>query len=143
MKNIVNLLLLGFIFSGFCFAQADINVVIEINNIAVNGGTVHLAIFSSADSFRKETPEYGGEVPALNAVMTFEITLPAGEYVITAYQDANNNGRIDIGLFGIPRELVGVSNYFGRGFPSQNFERQKVKVDRTSGRVVLNLYKFF
>ena len=142
MKNI-NFLLLGFIFSGFCHAQADINAVIEINNIVINGGTVHLAVFSSNDSFKNQTPEYGGDIPALNAAMTFEITLPAGEYVITAYQDANNNGRIDIGLFGIPRELVGVSNYFGRGFPSQNFERQKVKVDSTANRVVLNLYKFF
>jgi uncharacterized protein (DUF2141 family) len=47
-----------------------------------------------------------------------EVSLPHGEYVLTAYQDANNNGILDLGLFKFPKEMVAISNYFGRGFPT-------------------------
>jgi len=37
----------------------------------------------------------------------FPLAVFHNEYVISVYQDANNNGRLDYGLFGIPKELVG------------------------------------
>jgi uncharacterized protein (DUF2141 family) len=68
--------------------------------------------------------------------------LPIGEYVITAFQDANNNQRLDFGLFGRPRELVGISNFFGRGNPSRNFDRQKILVNNSTGKITIGLYRF-
>jgi len=142
MKNLINFFLLSLIFAGYCSAQAGSNFTIEFNNVVINGGTVYVAIFASAESFRRETPEYYFDfAPAQNTVAC-AYSLPSGEYVISAYQDANNNGKMDFGLFRIPRELVGISNYFGRGFPSQNFDRQKVAVNSNTDKVIINLYKF-
>ena len=43
--------------------------------------------------------------------------VPAGTYAIRFYQDTNDNGVLDLGLFGIPKEGVGCSND-ARGFMS-------------------------
>jgi len=141
MKKYKIFLLLGLIISNYCFAQTA-NVAIEINNIVVNGGIVYMAIFSKADSFRREEPDFLFEIKADNTTMAQELILPNGEYVITAIQDANNNKRLDFGLFGIPRELVGISNFYGRGFPFKNFERQKILIDKTTEKIIINLYSF-
>jgi uncharacterized protein (DUF2141 family) len=50
-----------------------------------------------------------------------EINLPEGEYVINAYQDINNNDKVDLGLLFIPKEPVGITNYNG-GIPG-NFNK--------------------
>ena len=122
MKKCIIFLLFGLIFSNYCFARAE-NITIEINNIVVNGGIVYIGIFSNAESFRKEEPDFLFELEATNKNITQELLLSNGEYVITAFQDANNNKKLDFGLFGNPKELVGISNFNGRGFPSRNFER--------------------
>jgi len=142
MKKFTILLLVGLIFCNYCFSQTG-NITIETNNIVINGGIVYIGIFSNAESFRKEEPEFLFELEAANTTIFQELLLPNGEYVITAIQDANNNKKLDFGLFGIPRELVGISNFNGRGFPSRNFERQKILVDKTMKRIIINLYSFY
>lgn len=63
--------------------------------------------------------------------------IPAGEYAIQVYQDTNNNRRLDFGLFGIPREPVGISNWNGRGIPG-NFDRHKVSIN-SGTRIVIQI----
>jgi uncharacterized protein (DUF2141 family) len=142
MRKLICFLLLGCAFSGYCPAQAENNFAIEINNIVINGGTVYIGIFSTAESFSREEPDFLFELEAVNTTMVQELSLPNGEYVISAIQDANNNKKMDYGLFGIPRELFGISNYNGRGFPSRSFDRQKVLIDRTTRKIIINLYSF-
>jgi len=142
MKKYICYLILSLIISCYCFAQTVNNITIEVNNIAINGGTVYIAIFSTAESFRREEPDYLFVLEAVNTAIVQRLTLPNGEYVISAFQDANNNKTLDFGLLGIPRELVGISNFNGRGFPSRNFDRQKISVDRTTDRITITLYRF-
>jgi len=143
MKKFICYLVLSWIFSCYCLAQTvNNNVAIEINNVVINGGTVYVAIFSTAESFRKEEPDYLFELDAVNTTIVQRLALPNGEYVITAIQDANNNKKLDFGFLGIPRELFGLSNFNGRGFPSRNFDRQKIFVDRATNRIIIDLYSF-
>ena len=142
MRKLAVFLLLICIISSFCPAQTVKNITIEVTNIVINGGTVYIGIFSTAESFRREEPEFLFELEAVNTTMIQELSLPNGEYVITAMQDANYNKKLDSGLLGIPRELIGISNYNGRGFPSRNFDRQKILVDRTTGNIIIGLYGF-
>jgi uncharacterized protein (DUF2141 family) len=41
--------------------------------------------------------------------------LPAGTYAVACFHDENKNGKLDTGLFGIPREATVASNH-ARGF---------------------------
>jgi uncharacterized protein (DUF2141 family) len=144
MKKVICLLCLFFTLSVYCFSQAanNMTVTIVITNVITNGGRIYLAVCSTAENFRNETPDFSFVLEADNTILSQELSLPSGEYVITAYQDANNNQRIDYGLFGIPKELVGMSNYSGNGYPSKNFDRQKIMVNNSTGRITIGLYKF-
>ena len=144
MKKGIVLLFLLCVFYGYCFSQAanTTAITVEITNIAVNGGKVYLAIFANADEFKREQPYVAYEIGDNNANTSHRLLLPHGEYVISAFQDANGNGKLDYGLFGIPKELVGISNYFGDGFPSKSFDKQKTLINNTTEKITIGLYKF-
>jgi len=117
-------------------------VVVEITNVAVNDGIVYITVFANANEFRREEPSFHFAVESNRTVVSQQITLPAGEYLIAAFQDSNNNGQLDSNLFGVPRELVGISNYSGRGFPSRDFNRHKIPINSSTGTITIGLYKF-
>ena len=144
MKKAVILLVLAFVFCGVCFSQTakTVNATIEITNVVVNGGKVILAIFATSESFKEEKPEIVFELQDDKTSLIKEVLLARGEYVVTALQDANNNKLCDYDHLGLPKELVGISNYFGHGFPTKNFDHQKVLIDEKTGIIVIGLYKF-
>ena len=143
MKKVIFLIIFSFVFLCYGFSQApEVNIRVDITNVAVNGGTIYLVFFSTAENFRNESPDYAFALQAQSGTVSQELSLPAGEYVISAFQDANNNQRLDSNFLGVPRELVGISNYFGRGLPSRNFDRQKIPINSSTGTVTIGLYRF-
>jgi len=64
--------------------------------------------------------------------------LPQGECMVWAYQDGNNNGKLDSGIFGIPKEPIGLTNYGGKGVPG-GFNKHKVPVNRDTAKITINL----
>jgi uncharacterized protein (DUF2141 family) len=143
MKKSVLLIFFIFVISGVCFSQGNnVNITVDVTNIVVNGGKVYLAIFANAEQFRKEEPFIALELRDSGASASQQVSLPPGEYVVSAFQDANNNQKMDYNLIGIPRELVGISNYDGKGLPTKNFDRQKIMLNNTSGRITIGLFKF-
>ena len=143
MKKIIALSFLFCFFSGFCFSQTvnNVTVTIELTNVVINGGKVTLIIYSTAERFKAETPDFIFTFGDNNAVVSQEVSLPAGEYVITGWQDANGNGKMDYGLFGVPKEFFAISNYFGKGFPTKSFDKQKILINNKTGKIVIGLYK--
>jgi uncharacterized protein (DUF2141 family) len=144
MKKFLVLSFFFFFFFGYCFSQTvnSVTIVIEITNVVIKGGKVYLSIFTNAESFKNEVPDFTYTLEDNNTILSQELSLPAGEYLITAWQDANGNVKMDYGLFGVPKELVGLSNYFGKGYPSKSFDKQKVLINNTTGKIVIGLYKF-
>jgi uncharacterized protein (DUF2141 family) len=143
MKKIIIFMILFILFSSYCFSQAaSVNITVEITNVVINDGKVYLAIFANAESFRKEEPMLAFELEPNNTVVSQVVSLPAGDYVISGFQDANNNQKLDYRLLGIPRELVAISNYDGKGIPTKNFDKQKIPINSTTGKVTIGLYKF-
>lgn len=58
----------------------------------------------------------GKRVPVDRSVVLVRFDpVPAGTYAIRFFQDDNQNDKLDLGLFGIPKEGVGASND-ARGF---------------------------
>jgi uncharacterized protein (DUF2141 family) len=144
MKKVIALSFLFCLFSGYCFPQTvnNANTTIEITNVVVNGGRVYLAIFSTAEEFKQEKPYLAYEFADNNASVSQAVSLPSGEYVVSAFQDANGNKEMDYNFLGIPKELVGISNYYGKGFPAKSFDKQKILINNSTGKVTIGLYKF-
>ena len=115
--------------------------VLEITNVAANGGQVHVSIFYTAEEFKKEIPSFGFTLESEDTVITRELELPEGAYLFSAYQDGNNNGKCDFFL-GIPRETVAISNHSGKGIPPRDFDRLKVPVNASTEKVTIRLQKF-
>ena len=135
-------LLLFFVFCTANIFAENVTVIIDITNVVVNDGKVFLAIFFNADEFRREEPTISFALDSNRTILTQEVSLPPGEYLISAFQDRNGNGTLDFNFLGIPRELVGISNFNGRGFPSRNFDRHKIPINNTTGRVTIGLHRF-
>jgi uncharacterized protein (DUF2141 family) len=82
--------------------------------VAVTGvrnakGVVHVDI-CTPETFLKDCA-WSGEAPARAGTTIVTITgLPPGRYAAQGTHDENSNGKVDRGLFGIPKEGVGFSN---------------------------------
>ena len=75
-----------------------------------NKGNIVLSVYDSPEHFRKQALQVL-RVPTVTAQhQPITLSLPAGTYAISVYQDANANGKIDRNLIGIPTELGGFSN---------------------------------
>jgi len=140
MRKIIFVLFLLTLFSSTSFSQTK-KFILEITNVTVNGGRVHVSIFFTAEEFKREIPSTGVTLESTGTVISHEFDLPIGEYLFSAYQDANNNGECDFFL-GIPRELVAISNHTGRGIPPRDFNRLKVPVNAATDKVTIRLQKF-
>ena len=123
--------------AGNCFAN-DVPVIIEINGVIVGGGLIHVAVFSNENDFKKGIRSVSFILEPATAVLNHELELSEGEYVVSVFQDVNNNGIQDDGAFGIPKEPVGVTNYNLRGAPG-TFKNLKVPVNNNSTRIVINM----
>ena len=138
----VGLYLLVLIAAGFAqTSNAQCTVTVEITNIVVGGGKIYLAIFGSAEEFRRETPSAHYEYPDTRTSASLDITLPAGEYLMVAFQDANGNQTLDRNILGVPREIMGMTNYNGRGLPARDFNRHKITVNGSTGRISIGLFR--
>ena len=86
------------------------SLTLEVHDIEKTGGYLYVAIYNTAESFLKQ-PATAFRVEATDTLLTIPCRgLPAGEYAISLFHDANGNGRLDIGNFGIPTERYGFSN---------------------------------
>jgi uncharacterized protein (DUF2141 family) len=71
-------------------------------------GDLHLAVYDSENGFATQQTLFSLIQPCSGEPIGIEITLPApGAYVLAAFHDRNNNGRLDTNLFGVPTEPYG------------------------------------
>lgn len=85
------------------------SITIEVGNVRNSRGKVFVDICPQ-NRFLEDTCAYHAEVPAhAGTTMVTVHNVPAGEYAAQAFHDENNNGEVDRGLFGIPKEGVGFS----------------------------------
>ena len=116
----------------------NIQTTIEINGVVINDGLVYVAVYSNENDYKNEAAFVSFVLQPDNTVLTYSIELPEGEYVVSAFQDRNNDGRLNTIIFGIPTEHVGKTNYNLRGVPG-NFNRLKVPVNNSSRRLIVNM----
>lgn len=124
----------------FCalVAADELNVTLEITGVKVNGGTVYIAVYDNAEAFKNDQPCRTFIVEPDSAAVYVLTNLNEGYYRIAVFQDENGNGKLDTGLFGIPKEPFGISNYKGRGKPG-DFEKLKLWIGQGADKAAVNL----
>jgi len=125
--------------AGSLFAD-NINTTIEISGIKVNGGLVYVAVYSNENDYKTETTSIKFILDPVSGTITRSLELPEGEYVVSVFQDSNNDGELNTGLFGMPSEPVGKTNYNLKGAPG-GFNKLKAPVNRNSAKLTVNMGK--
>ncbi|MDR1867635.1 MAG: DUF2141 domain-containing protein [Treponema sp.] len=126
--------------SGVVAFADTVHVILEINGVAVHGGQLYGAVYSNEDEYKNERYFDSFLLESSDTTIRYELDLPTGDYVIVIYQDTNDNGTLDKGLFGIPKEPFGFTNY-SRGIPG-NFRRLKTPVNAEVKAITVNIGKY-
>ena len=138
MHRTICFLCVLFMFMAVGYTFANNNITLEINGVVVQGGLVYVAVYSSENDYKAETPSTRFVLNPTNKRISHNLELPNGEYVVSVFQDVNSNGVLDANIFGIPREPVGITNYNGIGRPG-SFQGLKVPVYNNSSGITVNI----
>ncbi len=102
------------VFSANLHAQEKNNTLtLEINNIESFDSKLYVGIYNSEKDFKNKSNAVDSAVLVPSSKgLKLKFNIPAHKYYAAAgFQDLNNNGKLDTGVFGIPVEPVCVSEY--------------------------------
>jgi uncharacterized protein (DUF2141 family) len=89
------------------------SITVRVAGLRSNNGQVGCALYNSAKGYPKDA---SAALESLfcpidkNACACAFRPVPAGTYAIACFHDENGNGKLDTGIFGIPKEGVCASN---------------------------------
>lgn len=92
---------------------AESPVRVTVHNLRNEKGVILLSLYASGDGFPSDASKAVKLAKVKVTGAQTEIVLegiPAGSYAIALLHDENNNGKMDTGMFGIPKEGYGASN---------------------------------
>ena len=101
------------VFSIVCFTGQSFadELRITLTGVPKSEGTVLIGVLASEAAYKEdEAPIATVTEKAQAGDMSFVITLPSGTYGVQAMHDLNDNGELDTGFMGIPKEPWGFSN---------------------------------
>ena len=90
--------------------------------------------------YKKREPLEKLTLKTTGETITARVTLPEGEYFISAYQDINDNGKFDTNFIGFPKEPIGIANFIGTSMPG-DFDKHKVLINTNNPEVPLTIIK--
>jgi uncharacterized protein (DUF2141 family) len=84
-------------------------IEVAVTNVQQAKGRVHVDICSEK-LFMGSDCVYSGEAQAvLGTTIVIVPNVPPGHYAAQVFQDLNSSGKLERGLFGIPKEPIGIS----------------------------------
>lgn len=111
--NILWIAILTFFSMNASISVKESPIHITIHNLRNEKGYVLLSLYNTEAGFPSEASKAFKQVKTKVNGNAVEITvdqIPAGQYAISVLHDENNNGKMDTGAFGIPKEGYGASN---------------------------------
>lgn len=88
--------------------SAQVNVT--FTGLTPESSTLYIGIYDRENEFMGDKVHYIAEVRVKNSTLKWTCNdLAPGKYALTVYQDVNNNGKMDKGMFGAPKEPYGFS----------------------------------
>ena len=126
--------------SGFA-DEVSARIVVTIIGFESDAGQVMVALWDDADRF----PTGENHVAALRAVIKDGsaqlefIDVAPGEYALSVFHDENDNGELDTGFMGIPKEPIGASNDARGRFGPPKFDDARFQVDGGVVELTVNL----
>ena len=126
------------LFTAFSAKAGDLRV--QLSGIEKNDGVVRVALFSDEHAFESNQPTRQAKTPARveGVWVAFENVVP-GQYGISAFQDVNNNEKLDTSFIGLPKEPYGFSQNARGKFGPPGFNEIAVEIGSEPETVKINL----
>ncbi len=96
-------------------------ILFTVTGIKNDKGTLRCGLFPESTWLDTSVRSVVAEIIDSRAVCQFE-EVPPGTYGISSYHDKNDNGRMDRGAMGIPKEAYAASNNARGSFGPPKFE---------------------
>lgn len=96
--------------AGLFLTPTPHTVNVTVSSSSAESGPIRLAVYASETDFAQKRAVASAVSPRAGAEVELQLALPApGTYVLAAFHDLNNNGKLDRNFFGIPTEPYGFS----------------------------------
>ncbi len=132
MKNKASIVsLFALIFMTTAFSASAGNIRLRIQGIKQIKGKAVVSLFNNEKVFLKEGKACRQQILPVNG-SEMEIIfndLPAGDYAVALYQDANSDGKCNLNFFGVPKEGYGFSNNYHPRICAPSFSDTKFRLD--------------
>lgn len=109
MKRILNSIIATVLAAGIGGQAAAADLTVRIEGVEEATGTFHVAVFG-ADGWDENDAVTGRLAPAEEGAELVFTGLEPGAYGIKVYQDVDDNGELNLGMWRIPTEPYGFSN---------------------------------
>jgi uncharacterized protein (DUF2141 family) len=119
-------------------AQAG-DLAIRIDDVKTAQGQMMVALYDSAAGFLKRGVKTGAAPAVAGSTTVVFKDVPAGDYGIALYHDANGNGKMDRNALGLPVEDYAFSNNALGNMGPPSFEQAKVSVPQAGAAVTISL----
>ena len=114
-------------------------VDVVVTGVRSSAGHVLVAI-CDRQTFLQETCRYRGRAPASPGAVAVHVAgVPPGTYAAQAYQDENDDRKIDRSFLGIPKEGIGFSNDAKMRFGPPSFADAAFTLGPEGGRIQFGL----
>ena len=118
-------------------------LVVTIEGFRNVAGHARVAVFNRNSGFPDdESVAYRKVVASIHdgrADVRFD-DLPFADYAVSMYHDENDDGKLNKGLFGVPKEGYGVSNNVVHARRAPKFEEARFRLDATTHIVTINVH---
>jgi uncharacterized protein (DUF2141 family) len=119
-------------------------LVVELHGMTSDAGAVVYAVWRGPEGWLEDGAVREGSVSVAGGAGTIKLDgLPYGEYAVSVYHDRNGNGRLDTGLFHIPKEPIGTSNDAKIRFGPPRYEDAAFLIDRPAVSIAIGVHKIF
>jgi uncharacterized protein (DUF2141 family) len=136
-----------------CVGAAASELRVAIHGVTSSSGTLMIALYDSDEHFRNAIANAGKQglledrarlvgiaMRAAAGTQTAVFTdLKPGPYAIITYHDANDNGRLDETMLGIPTEGYGFSNNAEGFLGAPSFKQAAVILDNRDRAISITL----
>jgi len=124
--------------TGARVAEGEALVSVHVTGLERDEGSVRIAVFDGPEGFTEE-PHLAVVVSPTDLSAEWTVRLPYGVYAVAVVHDADDNGRLNTNLLGMPRERYGFSNDARGTFGPPSFEDASVVVAEPSVRIPVNV----
>ena len=106
----------------------ETTLTVMVKNVQIGKGTVYVQVWADEETFFKK-PLLTQSLKAERDSLMFTFSLMEGRYALSLYQDLNDNQKLDLGMFRIPKEPVAFGNNFRPKFSAPTFNDCAVSLD--------------